>query len=82
MACGHLPLRNVQGSWGHGPVREYGRTSDRRKHVHPSFHLRDDRADGSAAETTSIHHREAQAEQHTCTSSGRRLARREEIGAR
>ena len=28
MACGHLPLRNVQGSWGHGPVREYGRGSD------------------------------------------------------
>ena len=26
MACGHLTLRNVQGSWGHGPVHEYGRT--------------------------------------------------------
>ena len=38
------------------------RTSDRRKHAHPSFHLRDDRTDGSAAETTSIHPREAQAE--------------------
>ena len=24
MACGPLTLRNLQGSWGHGPVREYG----------------------------------------------------------
>ena len=24
MACGPLTLRNVQGSWGHGPVHEYG----------------------------------------------------------
>ena len=24
MACGPLALKNVQGSWGNGPVREYG----------------------------------------------------------
>ena len=56
---------------------QHCRTSDRRKHVQPSFHLRDDRADGSAAETTSIHHREAQAAAHL--HQQRRLARREEI---
>ena len=30
MACGPLTLRNVQGSWGHGPVHEYGPRCARR----------------------------------------------------
>ena len=32
MACGPLTLRNVQGSWGHGPVHEYGSPRDREDH--------------------------------------------------
>ena len=57
------------------------RTTDRREHVQPSFHLRDDRADGSAAEATSIHRREAQAAAAHLQQQ-RQLARCAQVGPR
>ena len=43
------------------PQLPHARPTYLRKHVQPSFHLRDGRADGSAAAAPSNHHREAQA---------------------
>ena len=36
MACGPLTLSEAQGSWGHGPVHEYGAASagELEEHVH------------------------------------------------